>query len=77
MNEIVQRPGLWLDVAWWYTLDVIGLFSRDKYACESAEERIRTVPNGLRDWRAYQIKTAEGIDDFDATMLAMKQFGIE
>lgn len=75
MRELREYPGRWLDVAWWVTLDVIQLFSDSENARKSAEERIVNVPTGLRDWRAFQIETAEGVEPLDATLRAMEEFG--
>jgi len=74
-RELREHPGRWLDVAWWVTLDVIGLFLPSPRMRESAEERLANVPSGLRDWRAFQIETAEGIEEFDAMLKAMKELG--
>lgn len=74
-RELREYPGRWLDVAWWVTLDVIELFASSENARQSAKERLANVPSGLRDWRAFQIEQAEGIDGLDATLKAMKEFG--
>jgi hypothetical protein len=74
-RELREYPGRWLDVAWWVTLDVIELFASSENARQSAKERLANVPTGLRDWRAFQIEQAEGIDGLDATLKAMKEFG--
>ena len=70
MRELYDTPGLWLDIAWWVTLDVIDLFSPSKLSAESASERIKMVPSGLRDWYAWNLMTTHGEDEFDAATQA-------
>ena len=74
MRELREYPGRWLDVAWWVTLDVIQLFESSENARKSAVERLANVPSGLRDWRAFQIEQAKGIDWVDAEFMAVKEF---
>lgn len=75
MHELRKAPGRWLDVAWWVTLDVTGLFLPSPSMRESAEERLAHVPSGLCDWRTFQIETAEGIEEFDAMLKATQELG--
>ncbi len=72
MGQLYARPALFLDYAWWVTLDVIGLFSADDVVRDGAEERISRVPSGLREWRQFQIQghRHDTEDCIDADMAA-------
>ena len=78
MGEFKNRPGSWLDVVWWTTLDVIQLFDANERVRLSAAERLRKVPSGLRDFRAWEIlQTEDGVDEYDADMKARLDLGDE